>query len=170
LPYIETFRRKKESPLSPGHFQSSVPTFETFFCRQPQTPYLVAKGMATACVVLSSERVVTDLRRSMPNKAAAFNTAGTAQTSDLKEKVSDAAGQVQDKLASVGRNAADKIDENREGAASGLEKAASTLHDKADSLPGGEKVTSIAHATADKLSSTAEYVREHDVRCLPLLP
>jgi ElaB/YqjD/DUF883 family membrane-anchored ribosome-binding protein len=37
------------------------------------------------------------------------------------------------------------------------------LDEKAASLPGGEKVTSLAHATADKLSSTADYVREHDV-------
>ena len=48
-------------------------------------------------------------------------------------------------------------------AAGGLEQAASALHDKAESLPGGEKVTGLAHATADKLSSTADYVREHDV-------
>ena len=59
--------------------------------------------------------------------------------------------------------AADKIDDNREAAASGLDKVASAIHEKADSLPGGEKVSSLAHATADKVSSTADYVRQHDV-------
>jgi ElaB/YqjD/DUF883 family membrane-anchored ribosome-binding protein len=63
----------------------------------------------------------------------------------------------------LGRTAAAKIDENRDAATSGLETAASTLREKADSLPGGDKVTSLAHTTADKLSSTADYVREHDL-------
>ena len=34
---------------------------------------------------------------------------------------------------------------------------------KADSLPGGEKVSELAHAAADKLGATADYVRQHDV-------
>ena len=85
------------------------------------------------------------------------------QPSSTSEKMSDAADQVKDKVSSLGRTAADKIDENRGAAAGGLEKAASAIHEKADSLPGGEKVTSMAHATAEKLSSTADYVRDHDV-------
>jgi len=75
----------------------------------------------------------------------------------------DITTQVKDKVASAGRAAAEKIDANRQGAASGLESAASTLHEKADSLPGGEKVSGLAHAAADKLDATAEYVRDHDV-------
>jgi len=75
----------------------------------------------------------------------------------------DVTTQVKDKVASVGRAAAEKIDSNRQSAASGLENAASTLHEKADGLPGGEKVSELAHTAADKLGATAEYVREHDV-------
>jgi ElaB/YqjD/DUF883 family membrane-anchored ribosome-binding protein len=37
------------------------------------------------------------------------------------------------------------------------------MHEKADQLPGGEKVTNLAHSAADKLSATADYVREHDL-------
>jgi len=79
------------------------------------------------------------------------------------DKISDTATQVKQKASDLGHMAADKIDNNREAAASGLDKMASTLHDKAEGLPGGEKVTSLAHATADKFSSTADYVRSHDV-------
>ena len=75
----------------------------------------------------------------------------------------DVTTQVKDKVASMGRAAAEKIDANRQGAASGLENAASTLHENADGLPGGEKVSELAHTAADKLGATAEYVREHDV-------
>jgi len=66
-------------------------------------------------------------------------------------------------MAELGRSTAERIDQNREGAATGLESAAATLHEKADSLPGGEKVTNLAHTAADKISSTAEYVKRHDV-------
>ena len=99
----------------------------------------------------------------MPAKVTSFNEPAEGAASTVGEKISDTATQVKDKVANLGRTAADKIDENRDAAATGLEKAASALHEKADSLPGGEKVTSLAHATAEKLSSTADYVREHDV-------
>ncbi len=104
----------------------------------------------------------------MPGKATSFrNTSAEEPTSvgqSVGQKVSGAAGQVTSKVSDMGRSAANRIDENRGAAASGLEKAASALHDKAESLPGGEKVSSMAHATAEKLSSTADYVREHDVQ------
>ncbi len=99
----------------------------------------------------------------MPNNAAATFTDQRGDEQSLGEKLSDTAGQVKDKVGVLGRNAADKVDENRDAAASGLDKAASALHDKAESLPGGEKVTSLAHAAADRMTSTADYVREHDV-------
>jgi ElaB/YqjD/DUF883 family membrane-anchored ribosome-binding protein len=89
-----------------------------------------------------------------------------SETGGVTEKANEVASQVKDKVADLGRSAADKIDANRDAAASGLESAANTLHEKAESLPGGEKVVSLAHSTADKLSSTAEYVREHDVRSM----
>jgi len=93
---------------------------------------------------------------------------GTRETesaaTSVKEKASEAAGRAKDKAAELGRSAAAKIDEKREPAAGALDGAAATLHDKAESLPGGEKVSSMAHTAADKLESTADYVREHDVR------
>jgi len=35
-----------------------------------------------------------------------------------------------------------------------------------DSLPGGESVKGAAHAAADALSSTADYVRENDLKSM----
>jgi ElaB/YqjD/DUF883 family membrane-anchored ribosome-binding protein len=96
------------------------------------------------------------------NKAASFDDEITSE-STVGDKLSDTVGQVKDKIAVVGRTAADKVDENRDAAASGLERAASAVHEKAESLPGGEKVSSMAHAAAEHISSTADYVREHDV-------
>lgn len=81
----------------------------------------------------------------------------------VSEKLSDAASQVKSKASGLGRLAADKLDGTREGAAEGLESAGTSLHAKADSLPGGPKVTRAAHAAADSLNSTAQYIREHDM-------
>ena len=94
---------------------------------------------------------------------SAFGGPLTDQASNLEEKISDTATQVKDKMSDLGDKAAEKIDENRDAAAGGLDKAAGVLHERAENFPGGEKVASLAHATAEKLSSTADYVREHDV-------
>jgi ElaB/YqjD/DUF883 family membrane-anchored ribosome-binding protein len=99
----------------------------------------------------------------MSIKTTTFPDRVADETSTLGDKISDTATQVKQKASDLGHMAADKIDDNREAAASGLDKVASAIHEKADSLPGGEKVSSLAHATADKVSSTADYVRQHDV-------
>ena len=75
----------------------------------------------------------------------------------------DAVDQAKSKITEFGAAAADKIDQNRGAAASGLEGAAETLHQKADHLPGGEKVSGLAHSAADKMSATADYVRMNDL-------
>jgi ElaB/YqjD/DUF883 family membrane-anchored ribosome-binding protein len=100
----------------------------------------------------------------MSNESTSFDETMTGPS--VTEKVSDAAAQVKEKVSDLGRTAADKINENRGAAASGLEKAASAVHEKAANLPGGEKVAEVAHSTADKLTSTAEYVRDHDVNSM----
>ena len=88
----------------------------------------------------------------------------TAQ--NVKDKVSDAASSARQKVSEAGRQAADKIDEKRGPAADALHSAASTLHEKAEDFPGGETVKTVAHSAAEKLESTASYIREHDVRSM----
>jgi ElaB/YqjD/DUF883 family membrane-anchored ribosome-binding protein len=82
------------------------------------------------------------------------------------DQISGVASQAKEKIADIGRTATDKIDDNRDTVAGGLETAASSLHEKADSIPGGENVTRMAHTAADKLSTTADYVRQHDVNSM----
>ena len=79
---------------------------------------------------------------------------------------SDSLGVPKGKGAEMGQKVVDKIDENRGAAASGLESAAGALRDKADTLPGGEKVANAAHATADAAVVAADYVRENDVKAM----
>ena len=56
------------------------------------------------------------------------------------------------------------VDDKREALARGIETAASALHRKADSLPGGERVVSSAHTTAGAMEAAADYLREHDLQ------
>lgn len=74
--------------------------------------------------------------------------------------------QVKTKASELRRMASEKLDQNRDRAAGGLETAAQKLHDKAASLPGGQTVSKAAHAAADTLISTADYIREHDVNSM----
>ena len=90
----------------------------------------------------------------------------SGSASQLEDQLSDFAATAKDKAADLGRTTASKIDDNRETAAGSIESVASALHEKAESLPGGEKVAGLAHSAADKLSGTADYVREHDVNSM----
>ena len=71
----------------------------------------------------------------------------------LAEQASSAASHLKEKVSDLGQSAVTKIDESRVSAAGGLESAASA-------------VTGAAHSTADKLTSTAEYLRGHDVKAM----
>ncbi len=88
----------------------------------------------------------------------------TAQS--VKNKATDTAATAKQKVSDAGRQASDKIDEKRGPAADALQSAASAIHEKAEDLPGGETVKSVAHSAAEKLESTAGYIREHDVKAM----
>jgi len=72
---------------------------------------------------------------------------------DLKESVSDMA-----------RTATQTVDDGRKTAAERLGSAASAVRDRADQLPGGPKAQQFAHAAAEGLSTTADYMRSHDAK------
>jgi ElaB/YqjD/DUF883 family membrane-anchored ribosome-binding protein len=88
----------------------------------------------------------------------------SSNMSDAADRVADAAGQMRQKAAEVGQQAAAAIDSKRQRAAGGLESTAQKLHESAEQLPGGEGVRRFAHRTADTLGATAGYVRSHSVR------
>ena len=83
---------------------------------------------------------------------AVAERAGT-RANDVKASMSDAA-----------RTAAQTLDEGRQIAAERLGSAASAVRDRLDQLPGGPKVQQFAHAAAERLSTTADYVRSHDAK------
>jgi ElaB/YqjD/DUF883 family membrane-anchored ribosome-binding protein len=80
----------------------------------------------------------------------------------IGEKISNIATQVKDTVSGLGATAANTFDDNREAAASGLKDAASSLHQNAGSMSGGDKLTSLAHSAASALDTTADWVRENN--------
>ncbi len=81
--------------------------------------------------------------------------------SNFGDRANDIADRANQKVNEAGRAAADAVGAQRDNAVSGLENAASTLRSTAERVP--EQVTNFAHAAADKLSSTADYVRNADM-------
>ena len=100
----------------------------------------------------------------MPNKnQTAGNQAAdyaTTAAGDLSQRARDTAAS----MTNAATNAVGTLDDSRSTAADGLDAAASALRDRADDLPGGETVRNVARATAERLSSGADYVRGHDAR------
>ncbi len=73
---------------------------------------------------------------------------------------------VKAKASAIGHKAADAVDARRDAVASGIDSAASTLREKAESLPGGERVARAAFTAADTMEAAAEYVRGQDVQAM----
>jgi ElaB/YqjD/DUF883 family membrane-anchored ribosome-binding protein len=98
----------------------------------------------------------------MPNNPTVYGNHLADETSNVGEKVLDSVSQVKDRVSDLGTAAANKIDEGREAAAGGLKKAATTMHENAGSISGGDRLTKLAHSAADVLDTTADYVRDHN--------
>lgn len=85
-----------------------------------------------------------------------------ATLGDLKDRMSDMTAKARDKAGKVTDMVAEKLDQERRNAAEGLDRAASSVHDAAASVPGGTKVVNLTHSIASGMESTASYLREHD--------
>jgi ElaB/YqjD/DUF883 family membrane-anchored ribosome-binding protein len=99
----------------------------------------------------------------MPNKSGSPGDVATDTFESVRDDFSTRAGEVKSKVSDMARTAADSIDQTRSAAARGLDTAASAIHDQANRLPGGDRVSGLAHSAADGLSSTADYVRSNDL-------
>ena len=94
-------------------------------------------------------------RESASDPGTASST-GTAAR--MKKNVSDKAADAKEALNDLGRKAADKLEDSRQSTASALERGASSLHSTSDQL------SEFGHTAADRIQSTADYVRQTDLR------
>jgi len=76
------------------------------------------------------------------------------------DQVSEKVGRAKETVVDLGRRTIESVDAHRRPVAATLEKTASTLHEQTDRAAG------IAHATADGMRATADYVRENDLAAM----
>jgi len=95
------------------------------------------------------------------NEATQLGDEAAEMARKAKESLSDAAKTVKDKTQEFGRDAMNKIEENRVSAAGALHNAASSMHQKADKLPNGPD---LAHSAADRVEAVASYLQGHDTK------
>ena len=78
----------------------------------------------------------------------------------------DGVSQGASRAAEIGERAAAAFDDKRDAVARTLDAAASSLHARVESLPGGPNVARAAQSTADTMEKAADYVRDHDLKGL----
>ena len=86
----------------------------------------------------------------------------TDTTEKLKETLDDVTSKAKVKAGQWAESTSETVDRQRENVSSGLERAASTLHEKATNIPGGPRAVNAVHRVADGMETTASYLREHD--------
>jgi ElaB/YqjD/DUF883 family membrane-anchored ribosome-binding protein len=95
----------------------------------------------------------TPVDRSVADKTASFG-----------KELADRASEAKDLMSDVARTATTKVDEGRSMAADRLDGVASAVQERVGELPGGQRVKEFASAAADRLSTTADYMRTHDAK------
>jgi len=86
------------------------------------------------------------------------------KTASFGNELADRASEAKDSMSDMARTASKKVDEGRSMAAERLEGAASAVQERVGELPGGQRVKDFASAAADRLSTTADYMRTHDAK------
>jgi hypothetical protein len=86
------------------------------------------------------------------------------ESTPVKDRVSNMASRVKEKATEMGGTVGESMKRQRANAAERLDRVASTLHEKADSIPGGERASRVAHGIAGGMESTASYLRDHDFK------
>jgi ElaB/YqjD/DUF883 family membrane-anchored ribosome-binding protein len=81
---------------------------------------------------------------------------------NFNEKVSVAGSEAKGRGADLGRKVTDAADQARSNAAAGLSAAADAIDDSADR--SANRARSAAHRAANALSSSADYIRDNNVR------
>jgi len=100
-----------------------------------------------------------------------FNPLNSENASDFSDTISDAkdraagfASELKEKASHVASTVSDTVGRQRDNVAGGLDRVASTIHEKAGSLPGGPRAADAAHSLADGMESTASYLRDHNLK------
>lgn len=91
----------------------------------------------------------------MSNEALPYDEGVGSSERTLGERTSNLGAKIKDKASQFGSTVSQTVDRQRENAAKGLDRAASSLHD------GVGSAAKVGHGVADGMVSTASYLRSH---------
>jgi ElaB/YqjD/DUF883 family membrane-anchored ribosome-binding protein len=95
------------------------------------------------------------------------NDSSTRETiSNLGENLKAKASDMGQRVSDMGQRVNEAIDDQRNAAADRLDDAASSLHEGARHIPGGGRMSDMAHRAAGTLEQTSQYIREHDTSAM----
>jgi ElaB/YqjD/DUF883 family membrane-anchored ribosome-binding protein len=86
--------------------------------------------------------------------------AATGTAAKMKKQAVDTAENVKNKAADMAEAAANTIQEQRDRVGAALDQTAYVIRERR------EKLASVAQRAADRLQSTADYLREHDANAM----
>ena len=92
----------------------------------------------------------------MPDRNAPSQNSSGDNLSAGVDRLTERAGQLNERVSDIARAAAEKVDENREAAGRRLETVSTSLHERADNLPGGRR--SVASPTPRPTPSVARRI------------
>ena len=98
----------------------------------------------------------------MPNDTFPDDNPLRDPASTIGRQVVDATRDARASVADMARAAGTTAENTRVAAADKLAGAASAVRQRAEDIPGGPRVQEFANAAADRLSSTADYLRTSD--------
>jgi ElaB/YqjD/DUF883 family membrane-anchored ribosome-binding protein len=147
------------------------PTRTTHTDPTTATPRATTGGPDVQPYSASTSYTSTDTLSSTSHSPYSDQTSGEAGMKDkavdaastAKDKAAEMAGTAGDKAKQMTGAATDKLDAQRDTVAGSLDTVATTLRDKAETIPGGDKTTQAAQMAADKMETASGYLREHEV-------
>jgi hypothetical protein len=86
------------------------------------------------------------------------------KTASFGNELADQATEAKDSTSDMAAVATTKVDEGRSMAADRLNSAVSAVQERVGELPGGQRVKELASAASDRLSTTVDYMRNHDAK------
>ena len=83
---------------------------------------------------------------------------------EIKDRITGMADRVRETASRAGERVSDTLEHQKQSAADGLDRAASALHNSAESMAmPGKKVVDFTHGIANRMGSAAGYLRESDM-------
>ena len=100
----------------------------------------------------------------MASRNAPVDNPMADKTASLGKELADRASEAKDSMSDTARSSTMKVDEGGSMAADRLHSAVAAVQQRVGELPGGQRVKELTAAAADRLSTTADYMRSHDAK------